>query len=191
MKVKKLVLVSICFVLSIPFMAKDLKGKVIYQDGKEETLTIDVPTDGLRTSVQLFKMHKKIDTKNAAGEKIKITPEIAKEIQFEFNEESYRLVVKEIKEGKKIFMLVLFESEKISVYQKSEAQNNQYGLTITTYDYYQKGDSELFYFPKIGFKKNMNNYFNDCTKLVAKIDAGDYKQEESKEIAKFYAEQCK
>jgi hypothetical protein len=188
---KKLVLFSIYFALSIPFMAKDLKGKVIYQDGKEETVTIDVPTDGFRTSVQFFKMHKKVDTKNAAGEKIKITPEIAKEIQFEFNEENFRLVTKEIKEGKKLFLLALFKSEKISVYQKSEAQNNQYGLTITTYDYYQKGDSELFYFPKIGFKKNMSNYFNDCTKLVSKIDAGDYKQEDSKEIAKFYAEQCK
>lgn len=171
--------------------AKDLKGTIIYADGKKVSVTLDVPMDVAQTKVSFYDMHKHINIVNASGKKEKIKPNEVKEVQFDFKDQTYRMVSRFIKPDEKIFILLLIENERLSLYRRFEVYATKYGLNENVYDYYQKGDEALSYFKSLGFKKNISPYFDDCPQLVEKIENGDYKSEDGYDIATYYLENCK
>jgi hypothetical protein len=46
------------------------------------------------------------------------------------------------------------------------------------------------YVPKIGFKKVVQSYFTDCPQLQEKVEKGEFKKDDYKDIVKFYNQNC-
>jgi len=57
--------------------------------------------------------------------------------------------------------------------------------------FYQKGNTKLKRIKELSFKKNMSEYFNDCSSLVKKINDLDYTYQEMRQVATYFNTNCK
>lgn len=46
------------------------------------------------------------------------------------------------------------------------------------------------YIPKVGFKKVVQSYFNDCPQLQEKVEKGEFKKDDFEKIVEFYNQNC-
>jgi len=64
------------------------------------------------------------------------------------------------------------------------------GTSNTQFYLFQKGNGKLKKPLKLGFIKDMRQYFSDCESLVQKIEDKTFKRKDLKEIAEYYNNNC-
>lgn len=185
---KVVLLIYVSFLVFGLLSAKKFPGEVVYFSGVRDVVTVDVPMDLTQKYISFYMMNKKMKCKNLFGKKLKVKPDLIKEVQFEIDGMLVRMISQEMKPGKGRFFLLLYESEHMSVYRYFEATG---GGGVSVYDYLKKGNEPLRHFSFYGFKAKCSDYFADCPALQQKIKDGDYKSTELADIVEYYVEKCK
>ena len=200
----RLTLLVLLFTTQQVFAKKVEIDGLIYLANDTVIATFVIPINSVTDEPILEKMLEKIRYYDSSRNLWIITPKNAKEVRFTYNYKHIRMISvkntlwlgKGLEKSDRVF-LKLEQEGRLRLYSYSQSQNTQTihsnsGSSFYTAQKYilQKKNSELKQVIKLGFKKDMMQYFEDCPTLHEKIKNKSFRKFEIKTIVKFYNQEC-
>jgi hypothetical protein len=203
--------VILCTIITLSSLAaKKIPGTIIFRIGEEKEVTFEIPTV-LMGSINYIKLQEKVRYFDAAGKRVVLKPDQAKEILFSYEGENIRMI--SIPRSGNLMTGSIFSSS-MNIFLKLEAEGK---LRVFYFEYRQSSPgmmgpngmmtggvsskNDRYLFQKNGgslkqprglaFRKDMLEYFSDCPKLAEQIDKKEFGRDDMLAIAKFYNSSCK
>ncbi|WP_028981455.1 hypothetical protein [Sporocytophaga myxococcoides] len=204
---KIFLVVFFALILSSKLLAEKVKGKIILENDTID-VTFDIPVDYFSLEINYESLQQRIKYIDSTGNKKVLHPEDAKEIRFKYEFENIRMLSREnslllgnpFSRGSHIFLKLEIDGRlKLFKYYHTQHIGGGYNSgtgTVSSGSAYssegfilQKENTELKKIKR--FKKDMPEYFSDCTKLVEKIENKEFSESDMDLIVKFYNSKCK
>jgi predicted Zn-ribbon and HTH transcriptional regulator len=184
--------------------AKKMEGKILF-DHDTLAVTFNIPVNFFSQEPIYEKLQYKVKYYDTAGKKIVLKPDQAKEIQFQYEGKTVRMLSRNNSTGwaNSTLYLKLEIDGNLKLFNYYYTQNSpgmynsSTGTTTGSYSYgvekymLQKADGELKRPKGLTFKKDMVEYFSDCPALIEKIESKDFRKNDLEFIVNFYNSNCK
>ena len=191
-------IIGLLFVFKVE--AKKIPGQIIYKNDTVNVI-LNIPTKILPSEPNYVKLQKKVKYFDSQGVKKVVHPGEAIEIRFVFKSEEVRMVSRP---NRNLY------SNKLNLFLKVEVDGDlklfSYYYTVNSHNpsaqitmgqsytarrfLLQKGDEDFKMPKKIGFKKDMMEYFDDCPELSKKIESKEFRKSEMVSMVIFYNRSC-
>lgn len=195
---KKYSLAIFAILMSVAAYAiEKIPGQIISGSQPME-VTFLVPVGLFGGEPDIERMQRGIRYIDANGKKRKLKPGQATEFQFNYNNQTYRMVSQLYASdmfSSTSFMLLLIDGPvRMFEHRYTQRQStgpNGMGMTTQTVIYLlQKGSDPLYQPRLLGFRKDMAKYFADCPKLVSLIEGKEFRRNDLDEIVAYYNNNC-
>ena len=196
-------------VLTFHAEAKKVEGKILFENDTID-VTFKIPVIFFKQTPHFERLQYKVKYYDSFGEKKILRPGKAKEIQFNFENETIRMLSRNYSPGLgqilllntniflklemdgKLKLFSFYSTENSSGMQNTSAGSISDGHSYTEVNYLlQKGDDELKRIRELFFKKDMAEYLSDCPALTEKIESGGFRKNDLKNIVQFYNSDCR
>ena len=201
---KKIFSLILLFFIPISYIfSAEVKGIIITKTDTTH-VTFNIPMN-LASEPTFVNLQYKIKYVDAAGNKCKLYPNQAKEIQFTHNNTLYRMQSKfdnlsPNSDGESKIFLKLEIDGKIKLFSYYIRQTMTTGggpnsvpmTTSSTYSKYilQKGNNDLVRYGKMNFNLDMPVFLKECPDLVKKIEDKTYHRNDIEAIITYYNSNC-
>jgi hypothetical protein len=183
-----LTFVTLVFIGNINAKRKTFDGLIIQES---DTAKVQVEILFIFKTPQFFTLHKVITILDSQGNKKNIRPNQAKEIRFNYEGETIRMVSEDYNSVTKLFLKLEIIGN-LSLYKYVHHTPGPYGGHFKDVYLLKKGDNELKKVKQSNsFRKDMSEYFVDCPELAKMIENKVYGRKEIHEIVNFYNKNCK
>ena len=204
-----LILITIGLFFTLKLEAKKVEGRIITNNDTVDVV-FNIPVNFFTRKPNYEQLQYKIRYIDLTGKKQTLRPDNANEIQFFYRDEHVRLLSKVnsiglgriLSSDRSIFLKLEIDGRvKLFSYYYSERSpdmNDVSAGTVTgghtyTVERYvlQKEDGELKRPRELTFRKDMADYFSDCTQLAEKILNKEFNRNDLSAIVNYYNSKCK
>lgn len=184
--------------------AKKIDGKIFFKNDTLEVI-FKIPINIFSKEINFEKLQYKIKYFDSAKNMVVIKPDQAEEIRFFYQAEEVRMLSRystrrlksAFSKNYKIFLKLEIDGNiKLFKYYHTESSPLMYNSSselITegiSYQvdkcFLQKGSQELAKIKGLTFRKDMMEYFNDCSELSQKIENKEYRKKDIESIVNYY-----
>lgn len=187
--------------------AKKFPGKIIFANDTVDVI-FNIPILSSTEEPNYTVLQQEVKYYDSTGKKMVLKPENAKEIQFDYDNGSVRmlsrydsLVVVASKKNRNLFLKLEADGKvKLFKYYYQQISGGRYYASTGTWggSYYcmeeiyimQRGDGAFKKPRSLAFKKDMIAYFSDCPELVKKIENDEYSKDHLEYIVNYYNVNC-
>lgn len=200
MRTPHLVLILAYAIATTNTFANNIKG-IIIRTCDTLNVTFHMP---VYTDPDYYELQTGVKYTDSKGNKEKILPTQAKEIQFDYSGEKIRMLSRidnqnlKADTSKKIFLRLIIDGKiKLFDYYLTNNYTNYNQQMARPKDaplnfryVLQKDNGELVRYDKMKFKTDFPIYVKECKDLVNKINAKEYGHDDLKVMVKFYNTNC-
>jgi hypothetical protein len=205
--IKLLLLVGIELVFNFNLQAKEVKGKIIFENDTVD-VTFNIPFKVVGNQPDFERLQKRVKYYDASGKKKVLKPSQAIEIRFNDGSQLIRLLSRAYKEpglatnkrplflklevDGEVKMFTYYDSRPFStgVHNTPTGRVRGGGIHKTKTELIQKEDTELKRPKELRFRNDMLAFFNDCPELSQKIENRDFRKTDLASIIRFYNAIC-
>lgn len=171
----------------------EIKGK-IYLDHDTLNVTLKVPLGLFNREPVLHNLRSKIIYLNKKGERKVLKAKDAKEVVFQYERETIRLVSRphpsSINKRKPRYYFLKLEEDgmplKLFIFYDETTSDDNMNTDYVEQYYIQKNEQPMILVSGINFRKIMLEIVSDCPEVAEKIDKREWKKRDINKIVQFY-----